>query len=58
MDILEYSQEYSREYSSVLNVESHMKIGVPTEIKTAENRVSMTPHGAAELTKRGHRVYV
>ncbi|MDM7926810.1 MAG: alanine dehydrogenase [bacterium] len=35
-----------------------MKIGVPTEIKTAENRVSMTPHGAAELTKRGHRVYV
>ncbi|MDM7926451.1 MAG: alanine dehydrogenase, partial [bacterium] len=35
-----------------------MKIGIPTEIKTAENRVSMTPHGAAELTKRGHRVYV
>jgi alanine dehydrogenase len=35
-----------------------MKIGIPTEIKTNENRVSMTPHGVAELNRRGHRVFV
>lgn len=35
-----------------------MIIGVPKEIKTAENRVALTPAGALELTKRGHEVYV
>ena len=35
-----------------------MIIGVPKEIKTNENRVSLTPAGAMELTKRGHRVLV
>ncbi len=35
-----------------------MKIGIPTEIKTAENRVSIPPHGVADLTQRGHTVYV
>jgi len=35
-----------------------MIIGVPTEIKNNENRVALTPAGAAELTKAGHRVYI
>ena len=35
-----------------------MIIGVPKEIKTNENRVSMTPAGVMELTKRRHQVYV
>ncbi|HPF51067.1 MAG TPA: alanine dehydrogenase [Draconibacterium sp.] len=35
-----------------------MIIGVPKEIKNNENRVALTPAGAAELTKRGHEVYV
>lgn len=35
-----------------------MIIGVPKEIKTNENRVSMTPAGVMELTKRKHTVYV
>ncbi|MBP3355660.1 MAG: alanine dehydrogenase [Rikenellaceae bacterium] len=35
-----------------------MIIGVPKEIKNNENRVSLTPSGARELTRRGHRVYV
>jgi len=35
-----------------------MKIGVPKEIKTLENRVAMTPGGVASLTKRGHEVLV
>jgi len=35
-----------------------MIIGVPKEIKNNENRVSLTPAGAMELTKRGHTVYV
>lgn len=35
-----------------------MVIAVPTEIKTNENRVALTPAGALELTKRGHTVYV
>ncbi|MBN8683206.1 MAG: alanine dehydrogenase [Chitinophagales bacterium] len=35
-----------------------MIIGVPKEIKTNENRVSLTPAGAMELTKRGHRVLI
>lgn len=35
-----------------------MIIGVPKEIKTNENRVALTPAGALELTKRGHKVYV
>ena len=35
-----------------------MIIGVPKEIKASENRVALTPAGALELTKRGHKVYV
>lgn len=33
-------------------------IGVPAEVKTAENRVAMTPDGVRELTAQGHRVLV
>lgn len=35
-----------------------MIIGIPTEIKTNENRVALTPGGALELIKRGHQVYI
>ena len=35
-----------------------MIIGVPTEIKNSENRVALTPAGAAELINKGHKVYV
>ena len=35
-----------------------MIIGVPKEIKNNENRVALTPAGAAELTAHGHSVYV
>ncbi len=35
-----------------------MIIGVPKEIKNNENRVALTPAGAQELIKRGHRVYI
>jgi len=35
-----------------------MIIGVPKEIKNNENRVALTPAGAKELTKRGHKVYI
>ena len=35
-----------------------MRIGVPKEIKTGENRVALTPAGVVELRARGHDVYV
>jgi alanine dehydrogenase len=35
-----------------------MKVGVPTEIKADEYRVSLTPAGVRELTLRGHDVYI
>ena len=35
-----------------------MIIGVPQEIKNNENRIALTPAGAAELVKRGHDVFV
>jgi len=35
-----------------------MIIGVPKEIKNNENRVALTPSGAKELPRRGHRLYV
>lgn len=35
-----------------------MNVGVLKEIKNNENRVALTPHGASELTKRGHTVFV
>jgi alanine dehydrogenase len=35
-----------------------MKVGVPTEIKTDEYRVSLTPAGVRELLEHGHEVYV
>ncbi len=35
-----------------------MIIGVPKEIKNNENRVALTPAGAAEFIKHGHTVYV
>jgi len=35
-----------------------MIIGVPKEIKNNENRVALTPAGAAEIVKNGHTVYM
>jgi len=35
-----------------------VRIGVPTEIKTDEYRVAITPAGVRELTTRGHEVLV
>ena len=35
-----------------------MKVGVPTEIKTDEYRVSLTPAGVRELVESGHEVLV
>src|SRR5687767_3311945 len=35
-----------------------MKVGVPTEIKTDEYRVALTPSGVRELTEHGHEVLV
>lgn len=35
-----------------------MRIGIPTEIKHQENRVSLTVASVAELTARGHEVFV
>jgi len=35
-----------------------MKVGVPTEIKTDEYRVALTPSGVRELVDRGHEVLV
>ena len=33
-------------------------VGVPTEVKTGENRVAITPDGVRELVAHGHRVLV
>lgn len=35
-----------------------MIIGVPKEVKNNENRVALTPAGAAELVKHGHNVFI
>jgi alanine dehydrogenase len=35
-----------------------MKVGVPTEIKTDEYRVAITPSGVRELTDHGHEVVI
>jgi alanine dehydrogenase len=35
-----------------------MRIGVPTEVKTDEYRVAITPAGVRELASRGHEVLV
>ena len=35
-----------------------MHIGIPTEIKPDERRVALTPAGAREFARRGHRVLV
>src|ERR687895_2753086 len=35
-----------------------MKVGVPTEIKADEYRVSLTPAGVRELVEHGHEVIV
>ena len=35
-----------------------MRIGVPTEIKTDEYRIAITPAGVRELTGRGHEVLI
>jgi alanine dehydrogenase len=35
-----------------------MKVGVPSEIKTDEYRVALTPSGVRELTDHGHSVWV
>ncbi len=35
-----------------------MKIGVPKEIKTNENRIALVPAGAEALVAAGHSVFV
>jgi len=35
-----------------------MKVGVPTEVKTDEYRVALTPAGVRELADAGHEIYV
>src|SRR3954447_23739633 len=35
-----------------------MKVGVPTEIKTDEYRVALTPSGVRELVDHGHTVVI
>jgi len=35
-----------------------MKVGVPTEIKTDEYRVAITPAGVRELTEAGHQIVI
>ncbi len=35
-----------------------MKIGIPKEIKTKENRISCTPNGVRQLVKSGHKVCI
>ena len=35
-----------------------MNVGIPTEIKSDEQRVSLTPAGVAALRTHGHRVMV
>ncbi len=35
-----------------------VKVGVPSEVKTHEYRVAMTPAGVVELVRRGHQVLV
>ena len=35
-----------------------MKIGIPKEIKTNENRISLVPAGAEALVAAGHQVVV
>ena len=35
-----------------------MKVGVPTEVKTHEYRVALTPAGVRELTRHGHEVLI
>jgi len=35
-----------------------LRIGIPTEIKTDESRVALTPPGARELADAGHEVVV
>lgn len=35
-----------------------MNIGVPTEVKTEEYRVAVTPSGVRELVSQGHKVFV
>ena len=35
-----------------------MQVGVPTEIKTDEYRVALTPSGVRELVEHGHEVVV
>ena len=35
-----------------------MIIGIPKEIKNNENRVALTPSGACEMIKHGHRVCI
>ncbi len=35
-----------------------MRIGIPKEIKTGENRVALTPAGVVELRARGHEIFV
>ena len=35
-----------------------MKVGVPTEVKSDEYRVALTPAGVRELADAGHEVFV
>ena len=41
-----------------MKVGKHMIIGIPKEVKNNENRVGLTPNGAASLIAGGHQIYL
>src|SRR5690606_24498671 len=40
------------------SIPPRVNIGIPKEIKSQENRVSMIPGSVSELVKRGHLVWI
>nr|WP_272473113.1 alanine dehydrogenase [Baekduia alba] len=57
VDSTQFGEEPCRTHS-VPPMISSMRIGVPTEIKTDEYRVAITPAGVRELVDRGHEVLI
>ena len=49
---------WARAGPPVKETERHVKVGVPTEIKTDEYRVALTPAGVRELVEHGHEVVI
>src|SRR4051812_19764747 len=58
VELLDVGSQRAHAARRAIEGTTHMRVGVPKEVKSDEYRVAMMPVGAELMVKAGHEVYV